>query len=109
MEQPDASKLTLEESLEKLRQLFTEIQVKNKQLQNYATYGLEEKVFSSPKTVGLWKLAQANNFTPIELEAIRGELMHYEVQLQKLRLVEDEFARANINYQLKVIDFHFIL
>lgn len=88
--------------MDKLRQLFTEMQVKYKQLQNYATYGLEEKPFTSAKSVGLWKLAQANNFTPIELEDIRGELMHYEMQLHKLRLIEEEFARANSNYQNKV-------
>lgn len=100
--QSNANPLTLEETMDKLRQLFTEMQVKYKQLQNYATYGLEEKPFTSAKTVGLWKLAQANNFTPIELEDIRGELMHYEMQLHKLRLIEEEFARANSNYQNKV-------
>ncbi|XP_036902466.1 alpha-2-macroglobulin receptor-associated protein [Sturnira hondurensis] len=47
--------------------------------QGYST----EAEFEEPRVLDLWDLAQAANFTEEELEALREELKHFEVKVEK--------------------------
>merc|ERR1711971_527602 len=59
-------------------------------LHRLATNQGEEREFEEPKVSGLWKLALKSNFTMLELESIREELVHYQKRLEKMRFIERE-------------------
>jgi len=59
-------------------------------LHRLATNQAEDNQFEEPKVAGLWKLALNSNFTLLELESIREELVHYQKRLEKMRFLERE-------------------
>jgi len=59
-------------------------------LHRLATNQGEEGEFEEPKVAGLWKLALNSNFSILELESIREELVHYQKRLEKMRFLERE-------------------
>ena len=48
-------------------------------LHRLATNQAEESQFEEPKVAGLWKLALNSNFTLLELESLREELVSFQV------------------------------
>lgn len=55
--------------------------------------------FIEPKVQGLWRVAQAGNFTADELASIKVELHHYESRFLKLRSMHAEHALSMEKYK----------
>lgn len=66
--------------------------------------GPNSKEFVEPKVQGLWKIALDTNFSAVELESLRTELLHYENRLLKLRHYQVEAALYEQNHQNKEKD-----
>jgi len=64
-------------------------------LHRLATNRGEEAEFEEPKVAGLWKLAMNSDFTPIELESIREELIHYQKRLEKMHFLQRELSMVD--------------
>ncbi|XP_017117228.1 alpha-2-macroglobulin receptor-associated protein [Drosophila elegans] len=61
-------------------------------LERLVSSGPHSQDFIEPKVQGLWRVAQASNFTDKELESIKTELHHFESRLLKLRHLHAEHA-----------------
>lgn len=61
--------------------------------------GSNSSDFIEPKVQGLWRVAQAGNFTTDELASIKIELHHFENRLMKLRTIYAEHAITMDKYK----------
>lgn len=68
-------------------------------LERLVSSGPHSQDFIEPKVQGLWRVAQANNFTDKELTSIKTELHHFESRLLKLRHLHAEHAMHKEKYK----------
>jgi alpha-2-macroglobulin receptor-associated protein len=61
--------------------------------------GSNSSDFIEPKVQGLWRIAQAGNFTADELSSIKIELHHFESRFLKLRSMHAEHALTMEKYK----------
>ncbi|XP_063228088.1 alpha-2-macroglobulin receptor-associated protein [Bacillus rossius redtenbacheri] len=84
-----------------LRERHKDIRNGYDRLHRIAAKGPSSKEFIEPRVEGLWRMAIEANFTPEELESLRGELMHYENRVLKLRHMQAEAAVGSDRRQAK--------
>ncbi|KAH8367424.1 hypothetical protein KR200_000701 [Drosophila serrata] len=68
-------------------------------LERLVSSGPHSQDFIEPKVQGLWRVAQASNFTEKELASIKTELFHFESRLLKLRHLHAEHALHKEKYK----------
>ena len=68
-------------------------------LERLVSSGPHSLDFIEPKVQGLWRVAQASNFTDKELSSIKSELHHFESRLLKLRHLHAEHALQKEKYK----------
>ncbi|XP_022210975.1 alpha-2-macroglobulin receptor-associated protein [Drosophila obscura] len=68
-------------------------------LERLVSSGPHSQDFIEPKVQGLWRVAQASNFTVKELASIKTELNHFESRLLKLRHLHAEHALHKEKYK----------
>lgn len=68
--------------------------------------GPHSQDFIEPKVQGLWRVAQASNFTEKELNSIKTELYHFESRLLKLRHLHAEHALHKEKYKVLSFDLN---
>lgn len=68
-------------------------------LERMTARGSNSSDFVEPKVQGLWRLAQAGNFTAEELASIKVELHHFESRFMKLRTMHAEHALSMEKYK----------
>lgn len=76
----------------KLRDSHREIKDHYERLERLTARGPNSQEFIEPKVEGLWRVAQASNFTTNELDSIKQELRHFESRLMKLRHLHADYA-----------------
>lgn len=86
---------SVDSNMAQLRTLYREIQENYSVLKNLPIIGTGEKQFTAPRTIGLWKIAQAGNFSAGELASIKGQLFQYEVQNSKLQEIKQEYSKVS--------------
>lgn len=64
-----------------------------------AARGSNSSDFIEPKVQGLWRVAQAGNFSSDELASIKIELHHFESRFLKLRTMHAEHALTMEKYK----------
>lgn len=75
-----------------IREKHREIRDNADRLERMTARGSNSSDFIEPKVQGLWRVAQAGNFTPDELASIKIELHHFESRFLKLRTMHAEHA-----------------
>lgn len=70
-------------------------------LERLVSSGPHSQDFIEPKVQGLWRVAQASNFTEKELASIKTELYHFESRLLKLRHLHAEHALHKEKYKVR--------
>lgn len=68
-------------------------------LERMTARGSQHSDFVEPKVQGLWRLAQAGNFSAEELASIKIELHHFESRFMKLRTMNAEHALSLEKYK----------
>lgn len=68
-------------------------------LERLTARGSNNSDFIEPKVQGLWRVAQAGNFTAEELASIKVELHHFESRFLKLRSMHAEHALTLEKYK----------
>lgn len=68
-------------------------------LERITARGSNSSDFIEPKVQGLWRVAQAGNFTADELASIKIELHHFESRFLKLRTMHAEHALTLEKYK----------
>ncbi|KAJ8866820.1 hypothetical protein PR048_032681 [Dryococelus australis] len=84
-----------------LRERHKDIRNGYDRLHRIAAKGPKSKEFIEPRVEGLWRMAIEANFTPEELESLRGELLHYENRVLKLRHMQAEAATGTERHKSK--------
>jgi hypothetical protein len=91
-----------------VRDKHREIRDNADRLERLTARGSNESDFIEPKVQGLWRIAQAGNFTPDELASIKIELHHFESRFLKLRTMHAEHALTmEKNKAIKPGDKHY--
>ncbi|EDV49703.1 alpha-2-macroglobulin receptor-associated protein [Drosophila erecta] len=90
---------SFENDLNTLRGHHTGIKDHYDRLERLVSSGPHSQDFIEPKVQGLWRVAQASNFTVKELESIKTELHHFESRLLKLRHLHAEHALQKEKYK----------
>ncbi|XP_034115943.1 alpha-2-macroglobulin receptor-associated protein [Drosophila albomicans] len=85
--------------LNSLRGHHTGIKDHYDRLERLVSSGPHSQDFIEPKVQGLWRVAQASNFTDKELASIKTELHHFESRLLKLRHLHAEHALHKEKYK----------
>lgn len=93
---------SFENDLNTLRGHHTGIKDHYDRLERLVSSGPHSQDFIEPKVQGLWRVAQASNFTVKELESIKTELHHFESRLLKLRHLHAEHALQKEKYKVYV-------
>ncbi|CRK92374.1 CLUMA_CG005913, isoform A [Clunio marinus] len=75
-----------------VREKHREIRDNADRLERMTARGSSESEFIEPKVQGLWRVAQAGNFSADELASIKIELHHFESRFLKLRTMHAEHA-----------------
>lgn len=75
-----------------VRDKHREIRDNVDRLERIAARGSNSSDFIEPKVQGLWRVAQAGNFSADELSSIKIELHHFESRFLKLRSMHAEHA-----------------
>ncbi|EDV42156.1 uncharacterized protein Dana_GF17843 [Drosophila ananassae] len=88
-----------ENDLNALRGHHTGIKDHYDRLERLVSSGPHSQDFIEPKVQGLWRVAQASNFTEKELNSIKTELYHFESRLLKLRHLHAEHALHKEKYK----------
>lgn len=87
--------------MNKLRDHHVGIKDHYDRLERLVSSGPHSQDFIEPKVQGLWRVAQASNFTDKELASIKTELHHFESRLLKLRHLHAEHALHKEKYKVK--------
>lgn len=82
-----------------VREKHREIRDNVDRLERLASRGSNDSDFIEPKVQGLWRVAQAGNFTADELSSIKVELHHFESRFLKLRTMHAEHALTMEKYK----------
>lgn len=86
--------------MNKLRDHHVGIKDHYDRLERLVSSGPHSQDFIEPKVQGLWRVAQASNFTDKELGSIKTELHHFESRLLKLRHLHAEHALHKEKYKV---------
>lgn len=83
-----------EPSWKKLKNPHQELREKHDELRqgyNFLTGKILSNVpnfeFEEPQVASLWEMAQKSNFSPVELESLKGELHHFQHRIRKLKSI----------------------
>jgi alpha-2-macroglobulin receptor-associated protein len=82
-----------------VRDKHREIRDNADRLERITARGSNSSDFIEPKVQGLWRTAQAGNFTVDELASIKIELHHFESRFLKLRSMHAEHALSMEKYK----------
>lgn len=82
-----------------VREKHRELRDNADRLERMAARGSNDSDFVEPKVQGLWRIAQAGNFTAEELASIKVELYHFESRFLKLRTMHAEHALTMEKYK----------
>lgn len=82
-----------------VREKHRELRDNADRLERITARGSHSSDFVEPKVQGLWRLAQAGNFTTDELASIKIELHHFESRFMKLRTMNAEHAMSLEKYK----------
>lgn len=91
---PEDKHQEYEAKANKVRDKHREIRDNADRLERLAARGSNSSDFIEPKVQGLWRIAQAGNFSVDELASIKIELHHFESRFLKLRSMHAEHALA---------------
>lgn len=83
----------------KVRDKHREIRDNADRLERLTARGSNSSDFIEPKVQGLWRVAQAGNFSVDELASIKVELHHFESRFLKLRSMHAEHALKMEKYK----------
>lgn len=107
IEKPEEKHRKYEAKVNEVRDKHREIRDNTDRLERKVSEKSEGSDFIEPKVQGLWKIAQAGNFSADELASIKVELHHFEARFLKLRTMHAEHALARErNKDLKPGDKH---
>lgn len=91
-----------------VREKHREIRDNADRLERLTAQGSNDSDFIEPKVQGLWRIAQAGNFSSDELASIKVELHHFESRFLKLRTMHAEHALTmEKNKSIKPGDKHY--
>ena len=93
---PQANLKKYENDINTLREHHRGIKDQYDRLERLISSGPHSQDFTEPKVQGLWRVAQASNFSEKELSSIKSELHHFESRLLKLRHLHAEHAKGEI-------------
>lgn len=96
---PEMNLKKYESDINKLRDHHHSIKDHYERLERLVSSGPHSQEFVEPKVQGLWRVAQASNFTEKELSSIKYELHHFESRLLKLRNLHAEHAMQKEKYK----------
>ncbi|XP_018785119.1 PREDICTED: alpha-2-macroglobulin receptor-associated protein [Bactrocera latifrons] len=96
---PEMNLKKYESDINKLRDHHHGIKDHYERLERLVSSGPHSQEFVEPKVQGLWRVAQASNFTEKELSSIKYELHHFESRLLKLRNLHAEHAMQKEKYK----------
>ncbi|XP_017476387.1 PREDICTED: alpha-2-macroglobulin receptor-associated protein [Rhagoletis zephyria] len=96
---PEMNLKKYETDINKLRDHHRGIKDHYDRLERLISSGPHSQDFIEPKVQGLWRVAQASNFTEKELSSIKNELHHFESRLLKLRNLHVEHAMQKEKYK----------
>lgn len=82
-----------------VREKHREIRDNADRLERITARGSNNSDFIEPKVQGLWRVAQAGNFSTDELASIKIELHHFESRFLKLRSMHAEHALTMEKYK----------
>lgn len=82
-----------------VRDKHREIRDNVDRLERLTARGSNSSDFIEPKVQGLWRTAQASNFSTDELASIKIELLHFESRFLKLRSMHAEHALTLEKYK----------
>lgn len=82
-----------------VRDKHREIRDNADRLERITARGSNSSDFIEPKVQGLWRIAQAGNFSVDELSSIKIELHHFESRFLKLRTMHAEHALTMEKYK----------
>uniref|UniRef100_A0A3F2Z497 Alpha-2-macroglobulin RAP C-terminal domain-containing protein n=1 Tax=Glossina pallidipes TaxID=7398 RepID=A0A3F2Z497_GLOPL len=99
IETPQMSLKKYENQINQVRDHHRGIADHYDRLERLIATGPHNQDFIEPKVQGLWRIAQANNFTDNELSSIKVELHHFEARLLKLRHLHAEHALQKEKYK----------
>jgi alpha-2-macroglobulin receptor-associated protein len=89
---PDNKHKHYEAKTNEVREKHREIRENFDRLERKTAEKSSDSDFIEPKVQGLWKIAQAGNFSADELASIKVELHHFEAKFLKLRTMHAEHA-----------------
>lgn len=89
---PEDKHRKYEAKVNEVREKHREIRDNTDRLERKVSAKSDESEFIEPKVQGLWKIAQAGNFSADELSSIKVELHHFEAKFLKLRSMHAEHA-----------------
>lgn len=75
-----------------VREKHREIRDNADRLERMTARGSNSSDFVEPKVQGLWRMAQAGNFSAEELASVKVELHHFESRFLKLRTMHAQHA-----------------
>ncbi|CAD6992592.1 alpha-2-macroglobulin receptor-associated protein [Ceratitis capitata] len=96
---PQMNLKKFESEINQLRDHHNGIKDHYERLERLISSGPHSQEFIEPKVQGLWRVAQASNFTEKELSSIKYELHHFESRLIKLRNLHVEHAMQKEKYK----------
>ncbi|XP_037808616.1 alpha-2-macroglobulin receptor-associated protein-like [Lucilia sericata] len=96
---PTASAKKYENHINEVREHHRGLKDHYDRLERLVSAGPHSQDFIEPKVQGLWRVAQASNFTDNELSSIKSELHHFESRLLKLRHLHAEHALQKEKYK----------
>ncbi|XP_053951107.1 alpha-2-macroglobulin receptor-associated protein [Anastrepha ludens] len=96
---PEMNLKKYESDINQLRDKHRGIKDHYERLERLVSSGPHSQDFIEPKVQGLWRVAQASNFTEKELGSIKNELHHFESRLMKLRNLHVEHAMQKEKYK----------
>lgn len=97
---PEMSLKKYENNINLVREHHRGIKDHYDRLERLVSSGPHSQDFIEPKVQGLWRVAQASNFTDKELSSIKTELHHFESRLLKLRHLHAEHALQKEKYKV---------
>lgn len=104
---PEDKHRKYEAKVNEVREKHREIRDNTDRLERKVSAKSDSDEFMEPKVQGLWKIAQAGNFSADELASIKVELHHFEAKFLKLRSMHAEHALSRErNKDLKPGDKH---
>lgn len=99
IENPVSATKKYENHINEVREHHRGIKDHYDRLERLVSSGPHSQDFIEPKVQGLWRVAQASNFTDKELSSIKSELHHFESRLLKLRHLHAEHALQKEKYK----------